>query len=77
MTLALAYISGIVCDQPGKAGFTVNYGTSDAMYSSTGTFHVDMTGTEGEILEAVRVKVAQAVNAALGLQLTSEDVRLF
>jgi len=77
MILILAYIAGIVLDKPGQGGFTVTYGTSDAAYSSNGTFYVDLAGTEDEIREAIRVKVVEAVNAALGLSLTSEDVRLF
>lgn len=77
MLLILAYITGIVLDKPGQGGFTVSYGTSDAAYSSNATFYVDLTGSEAEIEEAIRVKVVAAVNSALGLKLTSEDVRLF
>lgn len=77
MMLVLAYITGIVLDKPGLGGFTVDYGTSDAHYFSNGLFYVDLAGTEGEIEDAIRVKVATAVNAALGLQLNAEDVRLF
>lgn len=75
--LVLAYITGVLYDQPSKAGFTISFGTSDAKWNSNGSFYVDMAGGEDEIKEALRVKVAEAVNAALGLSLTSEDVRLF
>ena len=75
--LILAYIAGVAFDQAGKGGFTVTFGTSDAAYSSSLVFYVDLAGTEGEIDEAIRVKVVEAVNLALGTHLTSEDVRLF
>ena len=75
--LILAYITGIVLDKPGQGGFTVTYGTSDAAFTSNATFYVDLQGSEGEIEDAIRVKVAAAVNAALGTQFTMEEVRLF
>jgi hypothetical protein len=75
--LVLAYITGALFDRPGKAGFTVAFGTSNAMYNSNGSFYVDLEGTEGEIEDDIRAEVAEAVNQALGLQLTAEDVRLF
>ena len=75
--LVLAYIMEALFDQPGKAGFSVAFGTSDARYNSNANFYVDLSGTEDEIKDALRVRVATAVNAALGLSLTSEDVRLF
>lgn len=75
--LVQAYITGALFDQPGKAGFTVTFGTSDAKWNSNGTFYVDLTGTEEEIEDAVRAQVAVTVNSALGLSLTAEDVRLF
>jgi hypothetical protein len=77
MMLILAYISAVAFDQVGKGGFTVSFGTSNAAYSSSLTFYVDLAGTEGEIEEAIRMKVVEAVNLALGTSLTSEDVRLF
>jgi len=75
--LILAYINGIVLDKPGQGGFTVTYGTSDAAYTSNGTFYVDLQGLEGEIEDAIKKKAAEAVNSALGTQFTEEDVRLF
>ena len=75
--LVLAYIVDALFDQAGKAGFVVVFGTSDARFNSNANFYVDLAGTEDEIKDALRVKVAAAVNAALGLSLTSEDVRLF
>lgn len=75
--LVLAYILSTMTDKPGMGGFTVQYGTSDATYSSNGLFYVDLKGTEEEIKDSLRLKVAEAVNTALGLHLTSEDVRLF
>jgi hypothetical protein len=75
--LVLAYILSTVTDKPGMGGFTVQFGTSDAAYSSNALFYVDLMGTEEEIEDHLRQKVAEAVNTALGLHLTAEDVRLF
>lgn len=73
----LAYVSGIVMDKKGFGGFDVSYGTTDADYSSNGTFYVDLSKGKVSVEDELRTLIADAINEALGSKIVFSDVELF